>query len=93
MRRKRKKRIALKIVVIIVFFMSVVGVGYSYLTGVLSISGQVSGERINNYVILPGSDPNLIVTSIDLNNTWQQGNNYYFQYYFNKLITLLSRRD
>ncbi len=83
MRRKRKKHIMLRLIIIVLIFMSVIGVSYSYLSGVLKITGQVSGERANDYVILPGSDPNLIITSIDLNNTWKQGNNYYYQYDFN----------
>lgn len=81
MRRKRKrKHLSITFFFIIVIFMTVVSFGYSYLSLVLRIGGQITGQmNEQDYIIVAGSNPNLAV-NVSKINTWQENGLYQYQY-------------
>ena len=79
-RKKKKKYVFLNISIIIIAFLMVVSFGYSYLSLVLKIGGEVSGSlNEQDYVLMPGSDPNLNIV-VSKTDTWQENGLYKFKY-------------
>lgn len=59
-----------------------VSFGYSYLSLILKIGGQVTGQMSEqNYTIMSGSNSNLSITITKI-NSWLEGNLYKYQYSF-----------
>jgi uncharacterized repeat protein (TIGR01451 family) len=79
-RRRRKKPFMINLLLISITFFITVSLGYSYLSSVLKIKGQVTGKLIEeNYTLASGSDPDLKVM-IARTNKWQEGSLYKYQY-------------
>ncbi len=81
MRRKKTKKI--NFFLISILLLTVVSVGYAYLSSNLNITGQITGDFSGEgYVIDRQSNPNLSISKPVINK-WESNGQHYYQYQFN----------
>jgi hypothetical protein len=82
-KRRRKKSSILKIIFLIIVFISIVSFGYSYLSIVLKIKGNITGQMNElSYNILSGSDTSLDLKMYQISKQFQN-NTYSYHYSLN----------